>query len=63
MLLWVPACAGTNGENIRSAPAVTRGLDPRVHLFQKMMDCRVKPGNDTNDQFRAISTSARCLIP
>ena len=22
-----------------------RGLDPRIHL-QKMMDCRVKPGND-----------------
>jgi hypothetical protein len=25
--------------------AVTRGLDPRVHL-KKLMDCRVKPGND-----------------
>jgi hypothetical protein len=27
-----------------------RGLDPRIHLkksFFKMMDCRVKPGNDT----------------
>jgi hypothetical protein len=24
---------------------VTRGLDPRVHLL-RMMDCRVKPGND-----------------
>jgi len=23
-----------------------RGLDPRIHLLQKMMDCRVKPGND-----------------
>jgi hypothetical protein len=28
-----------------------RGLDPRIHLlrkklFAKMMDCRVKPGND-----------------
>jgi hypothetical protein len=28
-----------------------RGLDPRIHplrkkLFPKMMDCRVKPGND-----------------
>jgi hypothetical protein len=22
-----------------------RGLDPRIHL-QKMMGCRVKPGND-----------------
>ncbi len=25
---------------------VTRGLDPRVHLLRKEMDCRVKPGND-----------------
>jgi hypothetical protein len=25
---------------------ITRGLDPRVHLFRKKMDCRVKPGND-----------------
>jgi hypothetical protein len=23
-----------------------RGLDPRIHLSRKMMDCRVKPGND-----------------
>jgi hypothetical protein len=28
-----------------------RGLDPRIHrlrkkFFAKMMDCRVKPGND-----------------
>jgi hypothetical protein len=22
---------------------VTRGLDPRVHLLRKRMDCRVKP--------------------
>jgi urease accessory protein len=27
-------------------PLVTRGLDPRVHLVRKKMDCRVKPGND-----------------
>jgi tripartite-type tricarboxylate transporter receptor subunit TctC len=26
---------------------VTRGLDPRVHLFREKMDCRVKPGNDS----------------
>src|SRR5262249_42132228 len=26
--------------------AVMRGLDPRIHLVRKMMDCRVKPGND-----------------
>ena len=29
---------------------VTRGLDPRVHLFRKKMDCRVKPGNDERSQ-------------
>src|SRR5262245_5006237 len=23
-----------------------RGLDPRIHLLAKRMDCRVKPGND-----------------
>jgi len=22
------------------------GLDPGIHLFAKMMDCRAKPGND-----------------
>jgi hypothetical protein len=27
---------------------VMRGLDPRIHHFRKMMDCRVKPGNDEN---------------
>jgi hypothetical protein len=26
-----------------------RGLDPRIHLVPKMMDCRVKPGNDDHD--------------
>jgi hypothetical protein len=26
--------------------SVMRGLDPRIHLLAKMMDCRVKPGND-----------------
>src|SRR6266436_2166970 len=32
--------------NVGPAPrAVTRGLDPRVHLL-RLMDCRVKPGND-----------------
>jgi hypothetical protein len=29
---------------------VTRGLDPRVHLFRKKLDCRVKPGNDEQGQ-------------
>src|SRR5579883_401046 len=47
----------------RFASVVTRGHssskdgrkrpdDPRVHLFRKTMDCRVKPGNDAGvDQF------------
>jgi|LNAP01.1.fsa_nt_gb hypothetical protein len=26
-----------------------RGLDPRIHL-SKAMDCRVKPGNDAENQ-------------
>jgi len=29
-----------------SLSAVMPGLDPGIHLFAKMMDCRVKPGND-----------------
>ena len=28
---------------------VMRGLDPRIHLL-KMMDCRVKPGNDEENR-------------
>jgi len=28
--------------------AVMRGLDPRIHLFKKMVDCQVKPGNDVS---------------
>jgi hypothetical protein len=27
-----------------------RGLDPRIHLFRKKMDRRVKPGDDTENQ-------------
>jgi hypothetical protein len=26
-----------------------RGLDPRIHLLAKKMDCRVEPGNDDRD--------------
>jgi hypothetical protein len=29
---------------------VMRGLDPRIHLLAKGMDCRVKPGNDKSIQ-------------
>jgi len=33
-----------------------RGLDPRIHLLAKRMDCRVKPGNDN----RFNMTGNRC---
>jgi hypothetical protein len=32
-----------------------RGLDPRIHLLAKKMDCRVEPGNDDRDLIRAGS--------
>jgi hypothetical protein len=35
-----------------------RGLDPRIHLLAKRMDCRVKPGNDN----RFNMTGNRCWI-
>jgi hypothetical protein len=37
---------------------VTRGLDPRVHLLRKKMDCRVKPSNDADFYDAVASTSA-----
>src|SRR5262245_2245799 len=51
----------------RSTPGVTRGLDPRVHPpsqehLAKMMDCRVKPGNDRSGSVRpghALVTAKR----
>ena len=27
-------------------PCAAGGGDPRIHLLTRMMDCRVKPGND-----------------
>jgi len=38
------------GHGVTPFPAVTRGFDPRVHL-SKMMDCRVKPGNNEITQY------------
>jgi hypothetical protein len=38
---------------------VMRGLDPRIHLLAKRMDCRVKPGNDN----RFNMTGNRCSPP
>jgi hypothetical protein len=39
---------------------VMRGLDPRIHLLAKMMDCRVKPGNDRG---QAVITSLTAISP
>jgi hypothetical protein len=39
-------------------PFVMPGLDPGIHLLQKMMDCRVKPGNDVL-LYCGISEAAR----
>ena len=48
----IPSCSFS----ALSPTRVTRGLDPRVHLFaegfRKRMDCRVKPGNDKSEQMR-----------
>jgi hypothetical protein len=46
-----------------AAACVTRGLDPRVHhslqeIFAKMMDCRVKPGNDGCGTSRQVENGA-----
>src|SRR6266545_2647762 len=38
---------------IHSHFSVMRGLDPRIHLLAKRMDCRVKPGNDMSEQITA----------
>src|SRR5882757_622180 len=39
-----------------------RGLDPRIHHLRKMMDCRVKPGNDQeNDNGKPGRTGMRCV--
>ncbi len=47
----------------RFAPVVTRGLDPRVHLFRKKMDCRVKPGNDAEEGQSELNPLWRSLFP
>jgi len=46
-----------------------RGFDPRIHLLQKMMDCRVKPSNDVlgikpgmTDQIQCIAIYGRRSI-
>jgi hypothetical protein len=54
MLHQLEAGSGRFGSVLVPSTAVTRGLDPRVHLLRiklvrKKMDCRVKPGNDGRD--------------
>src|SRR6266446_5049870 len=39
-------------DDVDSPFAVTRGLDPRVHLLRIGIDCRVKPGNDVGEYQR-----------
>jgi hypothetical protein len=47
---------GTDDTNDRYPRPVVRGLDPRIHQekpsFVKVMDCRVKPGNDGGESQR-----------
>jgi hypothetical protein len=48
--------AGEGAHRSSAYSVVMRGLDPRIHLFSrkpssKMMDCRVKPGNDEPGYF------------
>jgi hypothetical protein len=44
---------------IAEDPAIHQGMDPRVHLLRKELDCRVKPGNDavfvTQYYWRSVS--------
>src|SRR5262249_60382681 len=45
-------CGETKWSDKTGVVPVMRGLDPRIHLLRKMflrrwMDCRVKPGNDS----------------
>jgi hypothetical protein len=40
--VWIPV-------ELNLSLYVMRGPDPRIHLLPKMMDCRVKPGNDDRD--------------
>jgi cytochrome c553 len=44
---------------------VMRGLDPRIHqneTFSRVMDCRVKPGNDGGEDMRPIKFIAALLV-
>src|SRR5262249_45185541 len=44
-----------------NSPPVMRGLDPRIHLLTKTMDCRVKPGNDDPERI-VIMPLARSFL-
>ena len=44
--------SGSSPAGIAREDGRKRPYDPRVHPFRKKMDCRVKPGNDTElDRF------------
>src|SRR6202045_3438391 len=54
----------TRAESDRIEPllsTVMRGLDPRIHLLAKRMDCRVKPGND--NRFNISGNRCRLMSP
>jgi len=42
-------------------PVVMRELDPRIHPLQKMMDCRVKPGNDVPGIKPGMTDQIQCI--
>ena len=50
----VGGCAQVGRQGGVSRYLVMRGLDPRIHLFAKWMDCRVEPGNDALVVMRAL---------
>ncbi|WP_458758443.1 hypothetical protein ACSVBT_19645 [Afipia sp. TerB] len=43
--------------------AVMPGPDPGIHLFSKEMDCRVKPGNDSDERNDARSSLCPVMTP
>jgi hypothetical protein len=40
---------------LKQPSRVMRGLDPRIHLLAKKMDCRVEPSNDELNLVRKCS--------
>jgi hypothetical protein len=42
---------------------VMRGLNRRIHLLAKMMDCRVEPGNDNRFNTTGARPGAITVVP